>query len=628
MEETQQTSTDPPVSDIREEPMEDAGQPSEVPTGSFTFDSNANSHTSTGGLALPPAPSPATAFAWRTIAPQPPGPSSGSNADSHRSTGGLVLPPAVAPQPPAPFSGSNAGSHITIGSTVGLALPPAVAPQPIAPSSGSNAGSHTNIGRGPGGLALPPAPGPGTTPPGGFPVVDWSTYQPPPPSTRPPNVDPNPSSQRLFTDTNPSQFDENGNLRVVPQARPPPPQPQSDPIPRPGTSPANPRKILRPRGPLARSQGIAANSSSGGPSADGQQGQATSSQQLEYNASERAPLDAFGRRTGLAQSEGQSNPAPSQSQGYVRTRHHNSTRANPHTATHLAPNQRIRNILDALRAANHLILQWDEDTYMGDIMRLYSDPNSVLNDLWENIREVEAFFTRAQKVNNRSTPENYELDVLQEMENEVDALVSHLIELIDPQSTNYDIYLDCFEDTLEEARSIQVVLKDAIAKNIAKNTPAPSRQFKSYRANPLESMQNATQRDSSILDALYRANQLFKQWSEDTEEGDIMPLHKDGSSGLHDHYENIRWVWEFLVNCKVLAEPAHFSKAVLDEIKEELDALVSQLAELTDGESVMYDTYILFFETTLAQARRMQDILEDAVFWQDTLLLHAKETSD
>ena len=107
-----------------------------------------------------------------------------------------------------------------------------------------------------------------------------------------------------------------------------------------------------------------------------------------------------------------------------------------------------------------------------------------------------------------------------------------------------------------------------------------------------------------------------------------MPLHKDGSSGLHDHYENIRWVWEFLVNCKVLAEPAHFSKAVLDEIKEELDALVSQLAELTDGESVMYDTYILFFETTLAQARRMQDILEDAVFWQDTLLLHAKETSD
>jgi hypothetical protein len=78
-------------------PMEDAGQASEVPTGSSTFGSNADSHTSTGGLVLPPAPGPATAFDWRTIAPQPPAPSSGSNADSHRSTGGLMLPPAVAP---------------------------------------------------------------------------------------------------------------------------------------------------------------------------------------------------------------------------------------------------------------------------------------------------------------------------------------------------------------------------------------------------------------------------------------------------------------------------------------------------------------------------------------------------
>jgi hypothetical protein len=197
----------------------------------------------------------------------------------------------------------------------------------------------------------------------------------------------------------------------VPQATPPPTQPESDPIPRPGTPPAKPRKILKARGPVARSQGIAANSSFGGPSANGQQGQATSSQQPEYNASERALLDAFGRRTGLAQSEGQSNPAPSQSQGNVDTRRLKSTRRNPHfTTPGLQVAQRNQNIINNLRAANNLFLQWNEDSYEEDLNReQYENHDSELNDHWENIREAERWFTTAEQLPTRAAPENYPL---------------------------------------------------------------------------------------------------------------------------------------------------------------------------------------------------------------------------
>jgi hypothetical protein len=210
------------------------------------------------------------------------------------------------------------------------------------------------------------------------------------------------------------------------------------------------------------------------------------------------------------------------------------------------------------------------------------------------------------------------LDVLREMESEVGTLVSRLTELTDSQSTKYDIYLDCFEDTLEEARSMQVVLKDAIAKNIAKNTPAPSREFKSYRANPLESMHDVTLRNQSILNDLRKATHLFDQWTENTEEEDIKPLRTDSSSELHDHYENIRWINDWFV-AEVWAEtfgpegyPLHF----LEELIVEINALEAQLAKLTDPESVMYGVYTDYLETTLAQVRTIQHLVADQIFLQ------------
>jgi hypothetical protein len=91
------------------------------------------------------------------------------------------------------------------------------------------------------------------------------------------------------------------------------------------------------------------------------------------------------------------------------------------------------------------------------------------------------------------------------MKQEVDSLVSHLTVLTDKESCMYDFFFMSFRKTLEELRTIQAILEYAIAKNMEKNGPsssqavAPSRQFRSYRANPLESMQNATQRDQDDL---------------------------------------------------------------------------------------------------------------------------------
>ena len=54
-----------------------------------------------------------------------------------------------------------------------------------------------------------------------------------------------------------------------------------------------------------------------------------------------------------------------------------------------------------------------------------------------------------------------------------DTLVSHMAELTDEESLGYDTFIDYFGRTLVEARIIQRILNEAIAKKIRRNAPRP-----------------------------------------------------------------------------------------------------------------------------------------------------------
>ena len=89
------------------------------------------------------------------------------------------------------------------------------------------------------------------------------------------------------------------------------------------------------------------------------------------------------------------------------------------SAPGITTNQRNQNILTTLRAANHLFNQWEEDAEAGEIQHLYMDHDSELYDHWENIREAERWFTKAETMTTSAAPEFYQLSVLREMQSEV-----------------------------------------------------------------------------------------------------------------------------------------------------------------------------------------------------------------
>jgi hypothetical protein len=152
---------------------------------------------------------------------------------------------------------------------------------------------------------------------------------------------------------------------------------------------------------------------------------------------------------------------------------------------------------------------------------------------------------------------------------------------------------------------------------------APRRQFKSplSRMNPLYATQDAGLRYQRILHDLRAANHLFDQWDEDTEAEDIRHLYKDGSSELHDHWENIRWATQWLVDAQNIGgsdAPDRFPIAALNELQSVIDHMESHLAELMDPHNAMIETFTDYFETPLAQVRKMQATINDAIYWAKT----------
>jgi hypothetical protein len=443
--------------------------------------------------------------------------------------------------------------------------------------------------------------------------------------------------------TSQGQFDEDGYLRILPQTIPPPPQQVPEPSPPVENPPAAPRKVLNARGPKGS---VVDKRFQGDPDVRLANVQNVPEVPARpYNHNEKAFLDALEKRNRPAESQGQTRQMPTpkpasnpelqpRSRGNVRTRRIASTRSNPFFGRRLSVNERNQDILAALRAANHLFLQWNEDTKIDDIRHLCQDHNSVLNDHWENIRDAEEWFTSAQKLATNAAPEFYQLRVLREMESFVDTLVSHLAELTDMHNLNVVTFSAWFKVTLQEVRRIQVILKDAIAKNLKRNSPsqgeaepAPkpsssqaktkskvSRQFRSARPNPWKTMTNIHQRNQNILDALDAANLSFDELDENTEAEDIEPFYQDGSSEFHDHFEHIRWAFEVITSLEDFGTN-QFSLHVLCEMRRELNGLQTHLEELTNPESVMYHTYIAYFETTLAQARTMWAAMDTAIYF-------------
>jgi len=160
-------------------------------------------------------------------------------------------------------------------------------------------------------------------------------------------------------------------------------------------------------------------------------------------------------------------------------------------------------------------------------------------------------------------------------------------------------------------------------RSTAPQAEAPKRQFKSplSRMNPLYVTQDAALRYQRILHDLHAANRLFDQWNEDTEADDIQPLYKDGSSELHDHWENIRWASQWLVDAqhvRGLDAPDRFPMIALNELQSVIDHMESHLAELMDPDNAMIDTFIEYFETPLAQVRKVQATINDTIYWAKT----------
>jgi hypothetical protein len=87
------------------------------------------------------------------------------------------------------------------------------------------------------------------------------------------------------------------------------------------------------------------------------------------------------------------------------------------------------------------------------------------------------------------------------------------------------------------------------------------------------------------------------------------------NSELDDHWENIREAEKYLTSVKHKTDshaPENYSLSLLD-MQAEVDKLVERMVLLTDEQSVEYEFFFWAFQFTLAEARRMEVILDDAV---------------
>jgi hypothetical protein len=81
-------------------------------------------------------------------------------------------------------------------------------------------------------------------------------------------------------------------------------------------------------------------------------------------------------------------------------------------------------------------------------------------------------------------------------------------------------------------------------------------------------------------------------------------------------WENIREAEKYLTSVKHNTNshaPENYSLSLLLDMQAEVDRLVERLVLLTDEQSVEYEFFFWAFQFTLAEARRMKVILDDAV---------------
>jgi hypothetical protein len=174
-------------------------------------------------------------------------------------------------------------------------------------------------------------------------------------------------------------------------------------------------------------------------------------------------------------------------------------------------------------------------------------------------------------------------------------------------------FLDAFEKRNMPAGSKPTTAAPTLSSSQAK---VPSRKFKSYEDNPLDTMPDLTKRYETILDALREANRLFNRWDQDTDAEEIQHLHQDGSSELNDHWERIRWSTEWLVkpqNREGSTAPDGSHLKLLYHLRSVINEMESYMAELLDPDTGNYGLFIDYFETSLAQVRRMQAAIQDSI---------------
>jgi hypothetical protein len=180
----------------------------------------------------------------------------------------------------------------------------------------------------------------------------------------------------------------------------------------------------------------------------------------------------------------------------------------------------------------------------------------------------------------------------------------------DGQSGNF---LDAFEKRNRPEGSKPT---PAAPKPSSSQAKAPPRKFKSYRANPLDTMPDLTTRYQTILDALRAASSLFKQWDQDTEPDEIQHLYMDTSSELHDHWENIRWSMQWLVNPQNREGPTAPDEShlkILYHLRSVIQEMEWHVNELLHPETGRRDLFVDYFETSLAQVRKMQAAIKHAI---------------
>lgn len=340
-------------------------------------------------------------------------------------------------------------------------------------------------------------------------------------------------------------------------------------------------------------------------------------------------LDAFDKRNTSPQAKP---PRSTPSQAEVPRRQFKSplSRMDPLYVTQDAA-LRYQRILHDLRAANHLFDQWDEDTEAEDIRPLYKDGSSELHGHWENIRWATQWLVDAQNIGGPNAPDRFPMAALNELQSVIDHMESHLAELMDPNNTMIDTFTDYFETPLAQVRNVQATINDAIYWAKTAQNPGfaqPSQRGSNYRIRQISSVEGRLnphfnirvtpiQRNKTIISDLQAANRLFARWNEgsDTEQLQKMYINNHNSE-LNDHWENIREAERYLTSVKHKTNshaPENYSLSLLLDMQAEVDKLVERLVLLTDEQSVEYEFFFGAFQFTLAEARRMKAILDDAV---------------